>query len=140
MPYGRLARDAIKISLRRLIYIEQGLLDPRGSVSIRSIGVRPDSVFQKRKREDLRPQQRREAIAISPEEEEREDGDDAGHPETARIKKDVIEHDVHDHRDEQGEPERNEAPDEQKQTADDLNAGDGVNVAAAKERADELAG
>src|SRR5207249_497685 len=75
-----------------------------------------------------------------PEEEECEDRDNTTHPETARIKKDVIEHDVHDHRAEDGEAERNEAPDEQEQTADDLNAGDGVNVAAAKERADELAG
>ena len=88
----------------------------------------------------LRRQQRREAIAISPEEEKREDGDDAGHPETARIKKDVIERDVYDHRHEQGKAERDKASDEQEQTADDLNAGDSVNVATAEERADELAG
>jgi len=76
-------------------------------------------------------------IAIYPEDE---DGDDAGHPETARIKKDVIEDDVHDHRAEQGEAERDKASDEQEQTADDLNAGDGVNVAAGEKRAHELAG
>ena len=43
----------------------------------------------------------RELVAIYPEEEEREDGDNAGHRETALIKKDMIEHNVHDHRAEQ---------------------------------------
>lgn len=47
--------------------------------------------FKRENGEDLKLQQRPEAIAISPEEEEREDGDDAGHSETARIKKDMIE-------------------------------------------------
>ena len=42
-------------------------------------------------------------IAIRPEEEEREDGDDVGNGETARVKKDVIQHDVHDYWPEQGE-------------------------------------
>ena len=75
-----------------------------------------------------------------PEEEECEDRDNTTHPETARIKKDVIEHDVHDHRAEEGQAERNKASDEQEQTAADLNTCDGVNVATAKECADELAG
>src|SRR5204862_6443749 len=74
-----------------------------------------------------------------PEEEECEDRDNTTHPETARIKKDVIEHDVHDRRAEEGEAERNRASDEQEQTADDLNTCDGVNVATAKECADALA-
>src|SRR5438874_11651746 len=70
----------------------------------------------------------REFIAIYPEEEEREDGDDAGHRQTTWIKKDVIEHDVYDHRPEQGEAKRDEAPsDEQEQTADYLERGNGVN-------------
>jgi hypothetical protein len=82
----------------------------------------------------------RELVAIYPEEEEREDRDDAGHRETARIEKDVIEHDVHDHRAEQRKPERDEAgPDKQKQTADDLEQCDDVNIAAADECSDERA-
>ena len=59
---------------------------------------------------------------MRPEEEKREDRDDAGNREALLIEKDVIEHDVHDHRAEEREPERDEAPAEQEQTADDLRA------------------
>jgi hypothetical protein len=75
----------------------------------------------------------RELIAINPEEEEREGRDDAGQRETARIEKDVVKHDVHDHRAEQGESEWDETrPDEQKQTADNFEPCNDVNVAAVR--------
>jgi hypothetical protein len=77
---------------------------------------------------------------MRPEEEKREDRDDAGNQEALLIEEDVIEHDVHDHRAEHGQAERNQAPaNEQEQTADDLKRSDSVNVAAAEERPNERA-
>ncbi len=59
----------------------------------------------------------------------------------AAFEKDVIEHNIHDHRTEQGEAERNETrADKQEQTAHDLEQCDGINISAADERSDERAG
>ncbi len=76
---------------------------------------------------------------MHPKKKEREDGDDAGQREATRIEKNVIEHDVHDYRAEHGQAERDETPNEQKQTAHDLKNGDGVYVAAVDERSDKRA-
>lgn len=89
----------------------------------------------------LRLEDGRELIAMHPEEEKRENGNHAGHRETALIEKDVIEHDVDDDRAEEREAEWNEArSDEQTHSTGDLKDGDRINVAAADQRSDERAG
>ena len=101
-----------------------------------SFGAEADRRLEK---SGLRLKNGGEVIAMHPKKKEREDGDDAGQRETTRIEKNVIEHDVHDYRAEQGQAERDETPNEQKQTADDLKNGDGVYVAAVDERSDKRA-
>jgi hypothetical protein len=52
-----------------------------------------------------------ELEAIDPEKKEREERNDTSHPEAegTLVKKDVKQHDVHDHRPEQGEAQRDES-------------------------------
>jgi hypothetical protein len=90
---------------------------------------------------ELRLENGWELEAIDPKKKEREEGDNNGDRVSRVIKKDVIEHDVHDYRTEEQEAGRGEArTDEQAKAAHDLQHRDHIYVAAAHQRSDESTG
>ena len=80
----------------------------------------------------LRPQQSGEGIAVTPEQEQLEDGDHDRRRKTLGGHENVKEQDVHDDRTENRQTKGNEASDEQEQAAEYLQAADYVNVTAGK--------
>lgn len=69
-----------------------------------------------------------------PEREDHEGEDQAG-----AVEKDVKKQNVDDDRAEDGEPERDEAPEQEEQTTQDLAKANGVDVTAAEKRVEEIA-
>jgi len=88
----------------------------------------------------LRPQQSGEGIAVTPEQEQLEDGDHDRRRKTLGGHENVKEQDVHDDRTENRQTKGNEASDEQEQAAEYLQAADYVNVAAGKKHFYKISG
>ena len=88
----------------------------------------------------LRLQQPRKIGAVTPEQKQREGGDDEGQRQSLMIHEDVETEDVHNHRAEQRETERNVAANQENQSAENLATGNDVEIVRGIHRSDEVAG
>jgi hypothetical protein len=75
---------------------------------------------------------------VTPEQEQREDGDDSRNLPSRMFQEDVEAEDVDNHRAEQGEAERNETANQENQSAGDLAEADDIHVMAFHERFAEI--
>jgi hypothetical protein len=73
---------------------------------------------------------RRERVAVPPDEKKLQKRNDNGHWQAARVHQDVDEIDIHNDGSEQNQTERDETSDKQEQTANDLEHGDDVKIVA----------
>jgi hypothetical protein len=89
---------------------------------------------------DSRAQNSSESVAVSPDEKDQQDRYDGGHWQTAGLKQNVNQVNVHNDGSKQNQAERNKASDEQEQAADDLEYGNDVKVMAQKKRLGEVPG